>query len=163
MDEDVILNLLESATFENTPPFTLAGTTIKARVLDVYDGDTMTVALPWKGSCYRFKLRLLGINTEELKGIDAETKERALKARDRLLDLVTCGDFKPDGPKCPRKLCRQALSAKPYLVTVQCHDFDKYGRVLARVLCPGSQTITLSDVLVQEGLAREYMVTTKTD
>jgi endonuclease YncB( thermonuclease family) len=162
MDEDIILSLLESATFDNTPPFTLAGTTIKARVLDVYDGDTMTVALPWKGTCYRFKLRLLGINTEELRGVDAETKERALKARDRVLDLVTCGEFKPT-LKCTRKVCRQALAQKPYLVSVQCHDFDKYGRVLARVLTPGSQILTLSDILVQEGLAREYMVTTKTD
>jgi len=162
MDEDVILSLLESATFENTPPFTLAGTTIRARVLDVYDGDTMTVALPWKGSCYRFKLRLLGINAEEIRGVDAETKVRALQARDRILELVTGGEFKPSA-KCTRKVCRHALAHKPYLVTVQCNDFDKYGRVLARVLTPGSQAVSVSDILVQEGLAREYMVTRKTD
>lgn len=162
MDEDIIVSLLETATFENTPPFTLAGTSIKARVLDVYDGDTMTVALPWKGTCYRFKLRILGINTEELRGTDADVKERALRARNRVLELVTCGDLRPD-PKTSRKACRQALAMKPYLVSVQCHDFDKYGRVLARVLTPGSQAVSVSDILVQEGLAREYMVTTKTD
>ena len=75
----------------------------EGRVVKVYDGDTITIVakLPYKDSeYYRFSVRLLGIDTAEMKG---PKKDRATKARDalsaRILHLFS---FKtPSAPLTP--------------------------------------------------------------
>ena len=39
---------------ENTPDFTFEGRYFEAKVLSVYDGDTVKVAFPFGGSMYRW-------------------------------------------------------------------------------------------------------------
>lgn len=95
-------------TFANAKPFVPQIT--EGRVVKVYDGDTITIVakLPYKDSeYYRFSVRLLGIDTAEMKGPE---KDRATKARD-------------------------ALSARILNNTVQLRDVatEKYGRLLANV------------------------------
>lgn len=79
---------------------------IKARVVDVYDGDTITCIVK-KGDFVKIKCRLLGIDTPEMRGGNDETKKLAHEARDFLSDLV--------------------LNKIVYLY---CDKNDKYGRVL---------------------------------
>lgn len=95
-------------TFANAKPFVPQIT--EGRVVKVYDGDTITIVakLPYKDSdYYRFSVRLLGIDTAEMKGPE---KDRATRARD-------------------------ALSARILNHTVQLRDVttEKYGRLLANV------------------------------
>jgi endonuclease YncB( thermonuclease family) len=95
-------------TFANAKPFVPQIT--EGRVVNVYDGDTITIVakLPYKDSeYYRFSVRLLGIDTAEMRGPE---KDRATKARD-------------------------ALSARILNNTVQLRDVttEKYGRLLANV------------------------------
>lgn len=144
-----IMTPLDTATWDTTPAFTLQGLKTQARVLDVYDGDTMTLAIPWKDGCYKFQVRLFGVDTAEIRG---STRERALEARSRVLSLVTNGTV-PDS--LARKALRARLSEDPFLVDIECGDFDKYGRVLARVFVRGGRS--LSDTLIEEGLAVEYL------
>ena len=61
----------------------------KAFVDSVYDGDTMTVTLELGFSVQlaKIKLRLLGVNTPELRGGTEETKKAGYAARDYVRKL----------------------------------------------------------------------------
>lgn len=61
------------------------------QVIKVYDGDTLTVAaqLPYPESpIYRFTVRLMGIDSPEMKGKTEEERIEAHKAQKALEDLV---------------------------------------------------------------------------
>ena len=112
----------------------------KAYVDSVYDGDTMTVTidLGFKVKMDKVKLRLLGVNTPELRGGTAETKKAGYEARDFV-----------------RNLC---LSKEVYVHSVK---KGKYGRFIATVWHideNGQQASqSINDLLIEKGLAVEYM------
>lgn len=61
------------------------------KVIKVYDGDTITIASKLPNSdapIYRFSVRLLGIDSAEIKGKTFAEKEIAVKARDALHGLI---------------------------------------------------------------------------
>ena len=83
------------------------------QVIKVYDGDTITVAakMPYKDSpLYRFQVRLLGIDSPEIRGKTEEEKKAAHVAQKALEDLL--------------------LHKKVYLKE---RAQEKYGRILANV------------------------------
>lgn len=106
---------------------------IEAKVVAVIDGDTLLVrARPWVGLEVETRVRLLGIDTPELKGkCDAE-RQKAEAARTFLEKAVGEG-----------------------LVLLHDVRHDKYGgRVLAHVRTAAGQDC--AQVLVAAGLARPY-------
>lgn len=78
--------LLEDVRLEDTTPYSPPVTV--GKVVDVYDGDTCTVAFQLNGQWYHTKLRLLGIDTPEIRGSPADVKVKAFAARDALSELV---------------------------------------------------------------------------
>jgi len=57
----------------------------QAEVLSVYDGDTITLMIDQGMKHFaRVKVRLLGINTPEIKTRDLEEKKRGIEAREYL-------------------------------------------------------------------------------
>lgn len=153
---------LSLSRFDNTPQFRLQAK-CACKLLDCYDGDTVTVAVQLSGGgLAKFTVRLLGIDTPERRPKSSRgdlavlEKEAALKVRARLLQLLL-----PD--ECPlelrrlnkRKAVRQTCGESRRVVFLDFHDFDKYGRVLGalRVLEDGP---TVNNTLVTEGLARAY-------
>ena len=83
------------------------------KVIKVYDGDTITLASKIDPSCpiiYRFTVRLLGIDSPEIKGKTENEKALAKKSRDALYNLIY-GKF----------------------VTLENVTTEKYGRLLADV------------------------------
>ena len=105
----------------------------RAIITKVYDGDTLTaeVDLGFKMWAKKIKLRLIGIDTPEIRTKDPEEKSRALKARDRV-----------------RELCL----GKEVVITT--HGKGKYGRWLATVYIDGDLDITR--FLIDEGLGEKY-------
>jgi micrococcal nuclease len=101
----------------------------RAKVVKVYDGDTITVDMDL-GFKIRFTetLRLLRINTPELRG---EEREQGLISRDRLRELIL---------------------DKEIIVKTYKDKKGKYGRYLAEIFI---EDINVNDWLVTEGLA-EY-------
>lgn len=83
------------------------------RIVEVYDGDTMTLAarVPGDTTIYQFQLRLRGLDCAEMKTKNNAEKEVALKAKEHVETRV--------------------LGKVVYLENVA---FDKYGRLLANVL-----------------------------
>ncbi len=104
----------------------------KAKIIDVYDGDTVT-ALVDLGFLHfqEMKLRLYGINTPELRG---EERERGLAARDVLRDMVLDKEV-------------QIRSYKD--------KQGKYGRYLANIMLGD---LDVNVWLVDNGYAEEYLL-----
>jgi endonuclease YncB( thermonuclease family) len=64
---------------------------VAGKVVKVYDGDTITVASKIPGTAfpiYRFRVRLAGIDSAEIKGHTEEEKKAAIVARDALHNLI---------------------------------------------------------------------------
>lgn len=106
---------------------------IPAEILDVLDGDTITVrATIWLGQAVETHVRLSGIDAPEMRAHCAQEKEKAEAARDFARRLLADG--------------------RARLLDVQA---DKYGgRVRARVLT--STGADLSQLLLDAGLVRPY-------
>jgi micrococcal nuclease len=99
-------------------------------VVKVYDGDTITIisTLPFEDSkYYRFSIRLLGIDSAEIKGND---KAVAIRARD-------------------------ALSSKILNRTITLRNVatEKYGRLLANIYLDGE---CINDWMLKNGYAIAY-------
>ena len=77
---------MEQATWENTEPFVPEFTT--GKVIKVYDGDSVTVAAVVTGKIYRFSVRLVGIDTPELRSSNPVEKTRAKHVQQQLHDLI---------------------------------------------------------------------------
>jgi len=107
------------------------------KVVKVYDGDTITIAtrIPNDSTIYRFSIRLLGIDTTEMKTHNSVEKELAIKARDALSNMIM---YK--------------------IVQLKNVSIEKYGRILANVYL---QNINLSEWMISNGYAVLYDGKTK--
>ena len=79
----------DDITWHTSVPFVPPVT--DGKVIKVYDGDTITVAtkLPMRNShVYRFPVRLIGIDSPEIKGKSESEITLAKKSRDALNDLI---------------------------------------------------------------------------
>lgn len=124
------------------PPLDLNGYAGWARVVSMYDGDTCTVVVPVPGLGHRrVRVRLLGIDTPEMRGGGPGEKERAVSARDRFAQLV---GFEP--------------TTAPTFAWLQCSSNDKYGRTLATVFPRPGAPASVNETLLAEGLARAYVL-----
>jgi endonuclease YncB( thermonuclease family) len=142
---------LAGSTYENTQPFSLEGCDVVAKVVDIYDGDTLTCVFYKFKKCYRFTVRLAGIDTCELS---SKNREQGLRARMRLYELVS-KDTTPIDIHIPRKNLRQKLGESRCLVRLICGKFDKYGRLLVQ-LYEVNGIKSVNDILVVEKLAYPY-------
>ena len=72
--------------------FSLEGKEFIAKIVDVYDGDTITckIDLGFKINAYKQKIRLYDIDTPELRG---EERERGLYYRDKLREKILHKDI----------------------------------------------------------------------
>ena len=157
-----VIDPLTTASWDSTPEFTLEGV-FRCKVIDVYDGDTFTVAtnIPGMG-VRRVTCRLLGVDTAEMRYKATEPrweelKQLAYRARDRVVRELT-GTAVPEGYNRHdiRNLCTQSTK----LVDVQFQGMDKYGRALAQVPCGD---VSLTEILINERLALPYEGGTKQD
>jgi micrococcal nuclease len=107
----------------------------KAFVEKVIDGDTLCVRLDLGDDVLRRKnLRLFGVNCPEIHSKDEAIKERGLKAKARVIEL---------------------LEGKDVIVETIKDKSEKFGRLLGKVYLPKSDE-TINDLLVKEGHAKEY-------
>ena len=152
-----------------TPGMSLAGKKMWARVVDVYDADTLTIVLPAFNGYYRFSGRVYGIDTSEIKSKVAENKASANRARNRVLQLLGVPNAALERVYS-RKEVQAMLQEDVFLVWVVCGDFDKYGRLLITPYqVQDVQTaqpdeggrVSIGDVLVREKLAYPYFGETK--
>jgi len=109
----------------------------RARLRRVVDGDTVDLDVDlgfYLTASLRF--RVLGIDTPELRGGTAESKARAREAKDRVEELLSCGEGFP--------------------LMIRTRKADSFGRWLAAIYYPADDTLelwrSLAETLIAEGL-----------
>jgi micrococcal nuclease len=117
-----------------TNKFSLHGYRTFAKCVYVYDGDTVHIIfkMPNGNECYKWVIRLIGIDTPEMKSKNANEKKKANEARDYLRGLIL-----------------------NKLIIVECLEFDKYGRLLGNLFLEGD-SISLSQKMITAGFAKAY-------
>lgn len=145
---------MESQTYYTTPKFTFNNRKYSAKILDIYDADTITVCIFLEGFNYvRINVRLYGIDTPELRG---DEKAEGIKARNYLIKLLT--DITIDNDTYTRNDIRELINKDTCMVDVLFGDFDKYGRPLGTIYKDG---IDINQLLIKDGYAKEYFGGTK--
>jgi endonuclease YncB( thermonuclease family) len=143
-----------------TPEFTLNGMCTNGRLVDIIDGDSLSIILPVFDNYYRYSVRINGIDTCELKSKNEANKKLALQARSCLLKLITKNDYPIT---LTRSEIKQILNENIFIVYLKCLDFDKYGRLLAEIytIKNDTQDISFSQHLLDNNLAYKYTGQTK--
>lgn len=127
------MDLEEQTT--NTPIFTLNGYQTLAKVVHVYDGDTIHVVFKYFDAYYKWVCRIAHVDTPELRTKNEEEKRKGYETRDKLRELIL-----------------------NKIVNLQCLQFDKYGRLLAEIYI---NDIHVNQWLIDNHLAKQYEGGTK--
>lgn len=151
-DIEVPLDLIH---YEDVDFFTLNGIELPAKVVDVYDGDTLTLVVNFRGKLEKFKCRIMGIDTPEIKLPKTETNREhkklvAKKARNALISMVTNCSIDIDTPYTKNQI-REMLRDNTMLPTVTFYDFDKYGRCLIDIGDTSKKMIKLGHANAYDG------------
>jgi len=166
--------LLQKATKDSVPEFSLEGQKLLAKVVGVYDADTCRVVFFLHDRPVRFSVRLTGIDTPEMRpsrnkpNRDLE-KKLAVRARNRLIQLVTSVEINLDDNWRRNRVQGLIDRDNDKLVVLECGEFDKYGRLLGRLFqepvggssSKNSDNNSVNDTLIKEGVARVYHGGTK--
>ena len=111
--------------------FNLDNREFVAKITNVYDADTCKVIFFLNDELVKFTLRLMGIDTPEIRTRNKKEKAFGLKVRDEL---------------------RKKILNK--VVTITCDEFDKYGRLLIDIEI--EQQKLLSEWLIENNYAFRY-------
>ena len=103
----------------------------EAKVVSVYDGDTIKVVFPLANKLYKWNCRLEHIDTPELRTKNENEKKYGYIVRDKL---------------------REKILNK--VVYIKCNDFDKYGRLLIEIL--QNDDVTINQWLIDNQYAFKY-------
>ncbi|MDG0815659.1 thermonuclease family protein [Bdellovibrio svalbardensis] len=106
---------------------------ITGRVIDVHDGDTLTVQIP--GDITKYKVRMLGVDTPEVDFFSQTQGESAFLARDFVRGLAPIGSTAT--------------------VTYDTNGFDKHNRILGRIVV---NNIEINRELLKNGLGYLYFI-----
>lgn len=130
---DLEIDFLEKVKYENIDFFHLNGMECWAKVVKIYDADTVHCVFFINQKAYKFKIRLAEIDTAEKKSDDPAEKAWAYQGIKRLTDLV-------DGK----------------IIYLKCHKWDKYGRLLGELYRDDLSEKSFNRILIDEGFGYEY-------
>lgn len=131
---------MDKLTYNSVPHFSFKGQEVTAKCVKVYDGDSITVIfkifdLPFM----QYSIRINGIDTAEIRTNNPDEKKFAYETREYVESLIM------------NKIIRLQLG-----------DFDKYGRLLAKVFIDGYED-DLATMLLNNKYAYAYGGGTKRD
>lgn len=133
---------LEMAS-NNTPYFKFDGCTKLAKVVDVYDGDTLRACFSIDDTdknIYKYNVRLYGYDSEEIR----QPKNAALREEKKQLAY-----------KHKKALEEMTLNKLVYL---ECMGYDKYGRLLGKVFLDSEKTQCVNTIMVDSVGCKPYIV-----
>lgn len=123
-----------------TPYFTFEGEKHLCKVVKCYDGDTIHCVFKYGGDYRRFKVRMSGYDSPEMRPSKKlpeeerkEIKKKAKEARRRLRDLIM-----------------------NKVVFIQCDGSDKYGRLLGTIKLQPEDEKSVNSMMVEEGFGYVY-------
>ena len=125
-------DILHTCT-NKTPKWSFEGTSVTAKCVKVYDGDTATfVFVPYPHSQPRsFSCRFVGYNSAEIRTKDVVEKTKGVAARDYLSSFIL-----------------------NQIVRLDLGSFDKYGRILVHVYLHNG--FHVNDEMLRSGHGKSY-------
>ena len=125
----------------DAPYFSLQGHECMGKIVKVYDADTVHILMEVFGTLYRWKCRIMHVDTPELRTKDENEKKHGYIAKEALSNLIL-----------------------DKIVNVKCFKFDMYGRVLVELTLPTSTDetpIVIHEWLLDNGYTHRYEGKTK--
>ena len=119
--------------------FSFIGDKKTAKVVSVYDGDTIKVVFSVFEKLFKFNCRIQGVDTPEIRTKNKQEKKFGLEVRDKLTEKIL-----------------------NKVVIIECGDFDKYGRLLVDIRDTESGEL-ISEWLIKNKYAFKYDGGTKQD
>jgi len=125
---------LDRATLENTVQFSMMGHSGLVKVIDVYDGDTVTIAFRFGNQICQQKCRIDGLDCAEIRTKNEDEKKFGYLAKAYLTPLL----FNK-------------------LVYARVDSADKFGRLLAKLwFSPKEDGERVDSHMIRKGFGYEY-------
>ena len=129
--------MFNNLLYDDIPWLSLEGVECECKVIDVYDADTITVAIPFHNKVYKVKCRLLGIDSAEKRTKNLAEKTVSLEATKWLSDLI-----------------------KDKIIWIKCGDWGKYGGRILGTIYMNKESLekdeSINKLVVEKGYAYEY-------
>jgi len=117
--------------------FSFEGKRLKAKPCHIYDGDTFSILFFYRGEMIKYRCRCLGYDTPEMKPLKTNPNREKEK----------------EAAKVAKKRFEELLG--PDLIDIECHSFDKYGRILVTVYGK-DKTESVNNIMIKEGHGISY-------
>jgi endonuclease YncB( thermonuclease family) len=124
--------------------FSWCNKTIIGKPCNVYDGDTLSICWFHDDNIVKYRCRCLGYDSPEMRPLKSienrdEIKRLAVIAKERFIELLN----------------------QDQTITVDCKEFDKYGRVLVTIYNKTNGNKSLNQIMIDENHGYEYYGGTK--
>ena len=119
--------------------FSLEGKKLKAKIVRVYDGDTCFAVFLLHNKPVKFKIRMEGYDSPEMKPpLAQENRDKEIKAAN----------------KAKEELQNLVLNK---IVDLECGKWDKYGRLLAKIyIDTNNKKLYVNDYMIKNGFGYPY-------
>jgi endonuclease YncB( thermonuclease family) len=134
--DDEIIKKLENLNDKDLPFFNFHNIKTKAKIIDIYDGDTITIIFYHNNSFIKYKARLIGYDSPEMKPLKTiENRDLHKKCAIMVKEI----------------LCNKILN-KIVDIEFQEED-DKYGRLLCKIYYENE---CINDYMIKNGFGKTY-------
>jgi len=126
---------------ENTELYSLKGVVIRAKVVDVYDGDTCTVIFKLNGRYEKHKVRMYGYDSPEMKPSRLDPNRDEIKRK----------------AIYSKQMLKKKILNK--IVKLECNKWDKYGRLLGTIYMKSfffKKEENINDWMLDNNLGKPY-------
>lgn len=125
---------MELNNINDAPEFSkcLQDKIVTAKIVSVYDGDSIKAIFQFNNTYLKWNCRLDGIDTPEIRTRNLKEKEYGLYVRDRLRELIL-----------------------NKIVTLKCGELDKYGRLLVNIYIDNNKK-SVNEWLINEKYGQVY-------
>ena len=131
------MEMLSKVDDNNVPLFTLEKRVVKAKIVRVYDGDTCFAVFKLNNDFVKFKIRMEGYDSPEIKpALDISNREKVKK----------------EAKQSKEALEKQILHK---IVTLHCGKWDKYGRLLGTIYVD-DERINVNQYMINNGFGYTY-------
>lgn len=124
--------------------FSFNGKKTKAKIVDIYDGDTCTIVFLHRGEYIKYKSRAYGYDTHEL-----HPRKNLPNREDEIIKAKT-----------QKQEFTKLLVYNKGIVDVELKEFDKYGRILT-IYYGENKEKSINDIMVEKYEANPYYGGTK--
>ena len=125
--------------------FTLENINKVCKIVDIYDGDTCRAVFEHNGEINKWTIRMNGYDSPEIR------PSRKLENRDEIKQKAIES----------KNYLKSIIMNESQLVYLKCGKFDKYGRLLGTIFVNEHDTVSVNELMVNNGYGYEYHGGTK--